>query len=101
VFLCLSEHEGFCVPLLEAMAMDVPVIAYDAGAVAETLQGGGVLLRDKPVAEVAALLDGLATDETLRSSVLEGQRRALGRLRATDFRALLLDRLAPVLGAAA
>ena len=39
VFLCLSEHEGFCVPLLEAMSHGVPVLAYDAGAVAETLRG--------------------------------------------------------------
>ena len=101
VFLCLSEHEGFCVPLLEAMAMDVPVIAYDAGAVAETLQGGGILLRGKPAGETAALVDRLAADPALRASVLGGQRRALQRVRETDFRALRLDRLAPVLGTAA
>ena len=56
LFLCLSEHEGFCVPLLEAMAFGVPVVAYDAGAVRETLRGGGVLLRDKEPAAVAALV---------------------------------------------
>ena len=101
VFLCLSEHEGFCVPLLEAMALEVPVVAFDAGAVAETLQGGGLLLKDKPPAEVAALLDRVAQDDGLRAGVLEGQRRALARVRDTDFRALLLQRLAPVLGTAA
>ena len=41
LFLCLSEHEGFCVPLLEAMVFGLPVVAYDAGAVRETLRGGG------------------------------------------------------------
>ena len=46
-FVGLSEHEGFCVPLSEAMSFGVPVLAYDAGAVAETLDGGGVLLKDK------------------------------------------------------
>ena len=57
VFLCLSEHEGFCVPLQEAMHFGLPVIAYDAGAVRETLHGGGVLLQDKRPELVAELLD--------------------------------------------
>ena len=43
VYVSLSEHEGFCVPLVEAMAADVPVLAYAAGAVPETLGGAGVL----------------------------------------------------------
>jgi glycosyltransferase involved in cell wall biosynthesis len=97
LFLCLSEHEGFCVPLLEAMAFGVPVVAYDAGAVRETLRGGGVLLRDKEPTVVAGLLRRLLTDGALRSRVLETQERAMAAVRATDFRALLLDRLAPVL----
>jgi glycosyltransferase involved in cell wall biosynthesis len=97
LFLCLSEHEGFCVPLLEAMAFGVPVMAYDAGAVRETLRGGGVLLRDKPPAGVAALVHRVIADETLRAQVLETQERAIAAVRATDFGALLLERLAPVL----
>ena len=67
LFLCLSEHEGFCVPLLEAMAFDVPVVAYDAGAVRETLRGGGVLLRDKDAGgRWPALVRRVLTDEALR-----------------------------------
>jgi glycosyltransferase involved in cell wall biosynthesis len=97
LFLCLSEHEGFCVPLLEAMAFGVPVVAYDAGAVRETLRGGGVLLRDKEPAVVAGLLHRLITDDRLRARVLETQERAMAAVRATDFGALLRDRLAPVL----
>lgn len=97
-FLCLSEHEGYCVPLLEAMNAGVPVIAYDAGAVRETLRGGGVLLREKQPLEVAELLHAVVHDPGLRAAVLASQRRALAELRGTDFRALLLERLAPVLG---
>jgi glycosyltransferase involved in cell wall biosynthesis len=100
-FLCLSEHEGFCVPLLEAMEHGVPVVAYAAGAVEETLRGGGVLLRDKPVAQVAELLHAVVHDAALRRAVLATQERAIAEVRATDFQALLLDRLAPVLGRAA
>jgi glycosyltransferase involved in cell wall biosynthesis len=97
LFLCLSEHEGFGVPLLEAMVFGLPVIAYDAGAVAETLRGGGVLLDDKDPLEVAALVDRVLNDEPLRAAVMRTQARALASLRAVDFGALLLDRLAPVL----
>lgn len=100
VFLCLSEHEGFCVPLQEAMLFDVPVVAYDAGAVAETLRGGGLLLRDKPLAETAALVDAVLREGPLRRAVLASQERAIAGVRATDFGALLRERLAPVLATA-
>ena len=100
LFLCLSEHEGFCVPLLEAMVFDLPVVAYDAGAVRETLDGAGVLLERKDPDEVAELLWRLRPDGALRAAVLAGERRALARLQATDYGALVQDRLAPVLDAA-
>ena len=77
VFLCLSEHEGFGVPLVESMGFDVPVVAYAAGAVPETLGGAGLLLEDKDPAEVAELCHLVATDATLRDRVLTGQRRRL------------------------
>lgn len=97
-YVSMSEHEGFCVPLLEAMAFGLPVAAYDAGAVAETLGGAGVLLDDKRPEIVAELLHRLVTDDTLRRAVLTGQERRLGQIRATDQRARLLETLAPVLG---
>jgi len=98
-FLCLSEHEGYCVPLVEAMQLGVPVLAYDAGAVAETLNGGGVLLKDKQPELVAQLLREVVTDHSLREAVLQTQRRAAAAIRSTAFGALLLERLAPLLGA--
>jgi glycosyltransferase involved in cell wall biosynthesis len=57
VFVCLSEHEGFCVPVLEAMELGVPVVAYAAAAVPETLGGAGVLLDDKGPLVVAEAVD--------------------------------------------
>jgi glycosyltransferase involved in cell wall biosynthesis len=100
LFLCLSEHEGFCVPLLEAMAFHLPVVAYDTGAVRETLRGAGVLLADKDPEAVAEVLGRLTQDADWRASVMAGQERALSELQATDFGALLRERLAPVLDAA-
>jgi glycosyltransferase involved in cell wall biosynthesis len=99
-FLCLSEHEGFCVPLQEAMLFDVPVIAYDAGAVRETLAGGGVLVAHRRLDEIAGLLHAVVADASVRASVLATQRKAMTALRALDFGALLQERLAPVLGTA-
>jgi glycosyltransferase involved in cell wall biosynthesis len=98
LFLCLSEHEGFCVPLQEAMHFGLPVVAYDAGAVRETLHGGGVLLGEKPPEVVAGLVHSVLTDERLRRAVLDTQERAIAEIRGTDFGALLRERLAPVLG---
>jgi glycosyltransferase involved in cell wall biosynthesis len=101
LFLCLSEHEGYCVPLVEAMLFGLPVVAYDAGAVRETLRGGGVLLKEKRPEVVAELVARIQRDRELRDAVLATQAAALERLRAVDFGALLLERLAPVLEAPA
>jgi len=77
VYLSLSEHEGFCVPLLEAMAADVPVFAYDSAAVADTLGGAGVCWSPKDLEYAAELLGQLAFDPEMRRKVIAGQRRRL------------------------
>jgi L-malate glycosyltransferase len=76
-YVSLSEHEGFCVPLVEAMAADVPVLAYAAGAVPETLGGAGVLFAPKDLELAAEMLGTLVYDRPVRERVLEGQRRRL------------------------
>jgi glycosyltransferase involved in cell wall biosynthesis len=77
VYISLSEHEGFCAPLLEAMAADVPVLAYAAAAVPETLGGAGVQFAPKDLEYAAELLGALAFDDGLRAKVIAGQRRRL------------------------
>jgi glycosyltransferase involved in cell wall biosynthesis len=86
-YVSLSEHEGFCVPLVEAMAMDVPVLAYDAAAVPETLGGAGVCFGPKDLEMAAEWLGALIYDQPLRDRVIAGQRQ-----RAADFGR---DRLEP------
>jgi L-malate glycosyltransferase len=76
-YISLSEHEGFCVPLLEAMAADVPVMAYAAAAVPDTLGGAGVQFAPKDLEHAAELLGELAYNDTLRAQVIAGQRRRL------------------------
>jgi L-malate glycosyltransferase len=77
VYVSLSEHEGFCVPLVEAMAADVPVMAYASTAVPDTLGGAGVQFFPKDLELAAELLGELAYNDTLRSSVLKVQRARL------------------------
>jgi L-malate glycosyltransferase len=77
VYISLSEHEGFCVPLVEAMAMDVPVLAYGAAAVPDTLGGAGVQFAPKDLEYAAELLGMLAFEDGPREGVLAGQRKRL------------------------
>jgi L-malate glycosyltransferase len=77
VYISLSEHEGFCAPLVEAMAADVPILAYAAAAVPETLGGAGLQFAPKDLEYAAELAGALAFDDDLRSRIIAGQRRRL------------------------
>jgi glycosyltransferase involved in cell wall biosynthesis len=76
-YVSLSEHEGFCVPLVEAMAADVPVLAYGSTAVPDTLGGAGVCFTPKDLELAAELLGELAYNNDLRARVIAGQRQRL------------------------
>jgi len=97
LFLCMSEHEGFCIPLLEAMAHDIPVLAFAAGAVPETMDGAGVLFREKNMELVAEMMGALVSPSLLRTAVIAGQRERLDRYRRRDLQAELRQHLAPLL----
>ncbi|MBA2303899.1 MAG: glycosyltransferase family 4 protein [Acidobacteria bacterium] len=77
VYVSLSEHEGFCVPLVEAMAAHVPVLAYAAGAVPETLGGAGVLFSPRDLELAAETMGMLVYDRPFREAVIAGQRQRL------------------------
>lgn len=95
VFLSMSEHEGFCIPLLEAMHFRVPVVAYAAAAIPETLAGTGVLVREKEFAAIAELVGRIVGDATLRNAIVAKQ---LPRLAAFS-REAVAGRLRALLGA--
>ena len=99
VFLCASEHEGFCVPLIEAFYKRVPVVAFAAAAVPATLDGGGVLFDTRDPDEVAALLAAVVTQPAFEDAVLTRQDAALRRLLAKDFGRAALDLVERVLTA--
>ena len=102
LFLCASEHEGFCVPLVEAFYKQVPVLAYAATAVPATMDGAGVLYDDKdPIARRGA--DGRDRRRTpaLQDAIVDGQLAAVERLRAKDFAGTLLGFVDEILVVAA
>ena len=94
VCVSLSEHEGFCVPILEALAHDLPVVARDAGAVAETLGQGGLILNardsDDP-AVVAAAVHTVLGDGELRARLAIAGRQRLDHFSLANSRAVMVQ----------
>ena len=80
-FVCMSEHEGFCVPLVEAMYFGVPVVAYSSTAVPDTLGQGGLLLDSKDPGLAAAAIDRIIRDEALQGLIARGRKKKMEEFR--------------------
>lgn len=80
VYVSMSEHEGFCLPLIEAMYFGCPVVAFAAGAVPDTVGDGGVVVHEKRHAEIGALMAKVAQPGDFRSTLIER-----GRARTQHF----------------
>jgi len=93
VFLSLSEHEGFCLPLVESMIFDLPVVALASTAVPYTLGESGVLVREFRPDRVAELVDIVAREAPLREKLAAAGRRELAKLQAFPYEEFLLARL--------
>jgi len=93
VFLSLSEHEGFCLPLVESMIFDLPIVALSAAAVPFTLGEAGVLLRDFRPERTAETVDLVVRDSALRARLVESGRRELDRIKAFPRESFLRERL--------
>ena len=97
----VSEHEGFSVPLLEAMLHRTPIVAYANCAVPETLGDAGLLLADKSPALVAAAVHRVVTDSALRFGLVEAGRRRLAQFDLALSRKRLVSALTPLTGVSA
>ena len=101
VLVVTSEHEGFCVPVVEAMAAGVPVVAFDAGAVPEVLGGAGVLVSDKDPYALAAAIAALLRDATRRETAISAGRQRLAALNLASAADRFVDLLVPLAGSPA
>jgi len=93
-YISLSRHEGFCVPLLEAMYMNLPVMARGSAAVPETMDGAGVVVDEAAsYAEMAEMMDMITSEGYFKEELLKGQHQRLQRFMDIDFKAELLELL--------
>lgn len=95
-YLCMSEHEGFCAPLVEAMAAGVPVVARRAGAVPETLGGAGLVIEPDLLLAAEALRE-VTSSVTTRRLLRAAAGRRLTELRPEAVRERLRAALDPLL----
>ena len=97
-FVSVSEHEGFCVPLVEAMKFGVPVVAYDSTAIAGTLGGAGILIKDKDPAIMAKAVHTVITNDDLSGKIVEEQRERLKYFEYENVSKMFLDGLKELIG---
>ena len=93
IYLHMSEHEGFCAPVPEGFFLNIPVIAYNEGAVKETMNKGGILLNKKEFLKTAALIDKIVSDKGLREKILKTQKESLKKYFKNLTGKILLDHL--------
>lgn len=91
VFVCQSEHEGFCVPLIEAMLFRIPIVAYNCTAIPETLGSGGLLLSEKDPLLTAASVHRIVSDASLREYLVRQQQVTLSRFGYDKVRERFLE----------
>lgn len=91
VFLCMSEHEGFCVPLVEAMYFEVPIIAFAATAIPETLGDAGILIKDKKPENVAKIMDELIRSREMQHSLKEKAKNRLNNYQYNTVKHQILE----------
>jgi glycosyltransferase involved in cell wall biosynthesis len=91
VLLCASEHEGFCLPLLEAMEFELPVVAFAMSAVPETLGSAGILLESKTPELWCEVIEELRKNTHLRENLISRGHGRLSELSLENAEAKLLD----------
>lgn len=84
LLLCESEHEGFCVPLVEAMYFDLPIVAYNSSAIGETLGDAGVLLEEKNAVLTATIIDNVLRSEKEKKKISHSQKERLEYFMSED-----------------
>ena len=97
MFVSMSEHEGFCVPLVEAMICDTPIVAYSSTAVPFTLGEAGIQFHKKEYVEIAGICHKIKEDKVFRNSILDSQRKQLQTYSKQAIEKSIEEFLSPIL----
>jgi len=91
VYLSMSEHEGFGVPLIESMHFNVPIIAYNTGAISETMGTRGLLTNNKTPEDIGEVIDLIVNNDNLRKKIIQNQCRKLKDFDYNETKKKLID----------
>ncbi len=91
LYIHMSEHEGFCAPVPESFFLDIPVIAFNAGAVKETMNRGGLLVNRKDYVHIAGLMNHVLENPQLKKKILASQQTALKKYLKNKTGKILLE----------
>ena len=94
LYLHMSVHEGFCAPVPESFYLNIPVIVFNTGAVKETMNDGGILVKKKDFISIAALMDKVLTDSILKEKILATQQKSLGKYYQNKTGEILMEFIA-------
>jgi len=97
IFITMSDHEGFCVPLVESMLCKVPIIAHDSSAIPYTLGGSGILVKNESIEEIGELINIVTTESDLRTIIIEKQIARFNEIYAKDNQSMISEILNLVL----
>ena len=87
----MSEHEGFCVPLVESMFFNIPIIAYDSSAIKDTLGNAGILFQEKNFEVIAQNIHKVLKDSSFREQIIEKQKMQLIKFQANTIELKLMQ----------
>jgi len=87
VYLCMSEHEGYCLPVIEAMHFGLPVISYGSSALPETMSDGGIVVQEKRHAEIAELISYIDSNAEFKEKLVQAGKRRVERVSFESFAA--------------
>ncbi|EMJ91151.1 glycosyltransferase family 4 protein [Leptospira alstonii] len=96
LYVCMSEHEGFNIPVLDAFGAGIPVISYYAAATPDTMKTGGILFKNKSssaMSLLAALIDNLLEKKTLREQISEKEQKIAKEYNAFPFENLFSEKI--------
>lgn len=97
IFLCMSEHEGFCVPLIEAMYFDIPIIAYKSTAIPYVLGDAGIIVENKEPMHIANIIDRIIKSKELKNELISKQRKRLNKFTYEQTSEIFLNYLTKVM----